>query len=132
MENKAIIIMLQEINIPNQVSVNSEETSSKISEVESFESIAHNSATDKQKSPCSVFPVKPKTNYDLSSPQSFDSWIDNLVEFKETVLPTKLAEMSIAEALYQLETSKDIPTVKLTKYDCNSLTYVEFIERRIY
>ena len=60
---------LQETNIPNQVSVNSEETSSKISEVESFESIAHNSATDKQKSPCGVFPVKSKTNYDLSSPQ---------------------------------------------------------------
>lgn len=76
--------------------------------------------------------MKPKTNYDLSSRQSFDSWIDNLVEFKETVLPTKLAEMSIAEALYQLEASKDIPTVKLTKYDGNSLTYVEFIERRIY
>ncbi len=59
----------------------------------------------------------------------FDSWIDNLVEFKETVLPTNVAEMSIAEALYKLEASKDIPTVKLIKYDGNSLTYVEFIER---
>jgi hypothetical protein len=37
--------------------------------------------------------------------------------------------MSIAEALYKLEASKDIPTVKLIKYDGNSLTYVEFIER---
>ena len=37
--------------------------------------------------------------------------------------------MSIAEALYKLEASKDIPTVKLIKYDGNSLTYIEFIER---
>jgi hypothetical protein len=74
--------------------------------------------------------VKSKTNYDLSSPQSFDTWIDNLVEFKETILVEfKETEMSIAEALYKLEASKDIPTVKLIKYDGKSLTYVEFIER---
>jgi hypothetical protein len=44
-----------------------------------------------------------------------------------------VAEMSIAEALYKLEASKDIRTViffiLLIKYDGNSLTYVEFIER---
>ena len=37
--------------------------------------------------------------------------------------------MYIAEALYKLETSKDIPTVKLMKYDGSPLTYVEFIDR---
>ena len=33
--------------------------------------------------------LKPKPNYDLSSPQSFDSWIDNLIEFKETFCQPK-------------------------------------------
>ena len=37
--------------------------------------------------------------------------------------------MSIAEALYKLEASKDIPSIKLMKYDGNPLKYVEFIER---
>ena len=37
--------------------------------------------------------------------------------------------MSIAEALYKLEASKDIPTIKLMKYDGSPLTYVEFIDR---
>jgi hypothetical protein len=72
--------------------------------------------------------LKPKPNYDLSSPQSFDSWIDNLIEFKETSLPTEMSQMSIAEALYKLEASKDIPNIKLMKYDGNPLTYVEFIQ----
>jgi hypothetical protein len=49
--------------------------------------------------------LKPKPNYELSSPQSFDSWIDNLIEFKETSLPTEMSQMSIAEALYKLEAS---------------------------
>ena len=37
--------------------------------------------------------------------------------------------MSIAEALYKLEASKDIPTIKLMKYNGSLLTYVEFIDR---
>lgn len=49
--------------------------------------------------------LKPKPNYDLSSPQSVDSWIDDLTEFKETSLPTEMTQMSIAEALYKLEAS---------------------------
>jgi hypothetical protein len=48
---------------------------------------------------------------------------------QETALPTKASEMSIAEALYKLEACKDIPNVKLIEYDCNPLTYVEFMER---
>ncbi|XP_028399260.1 uncharacterized protein LOC114522717 [Dendronephthya gigantea] len=65
----------------------------------------------------------------LSSRQSFDSWIDDLIEFKETVLPTEVSKMSIAEALYKLEASKDIPSIKLMKYDGDPLKYVEFIDR---
>ena len=34
-----------------------------------------------------VIGPKPKANHDLSSPQLFDGWVDNLVEFEETVLP---------------------------------------------
>ena len=72
---------------------------------------------------------KSKANYNLSSPRSFDSWIDNLSEFTETIVSANDSEMSIAEALYKLEASKDIPTIKLMKYDGSPLTYVEFIDR---
>ncbi len=72
---------------------------------------------------------KPEPKYILSSPQPFDSRIDDLIEFKETVLPTEVLSMSVAEALYKLEVSKDIPSIKLMKYDSNLLNYVEFIER---
>ena len=70
----------------------------------------------------------PKFNI-LSSLQSFDSRIDNLVEFKETILPTEVSDMCIAQALYKLKTSKDIPSIKLIKYDGDPLGYIEFIER---
>ena len=74
--------------------------------------------------------LKPKSNYhNLLSPQAFDTWIDDLVEFKETTLPDNMSQMSIAEALYKLEVGKDIPSIQLIKYDGNPLTYVEFIER---
>ena len=72
---------------------------------------------------------KPEPKYILSSPQPFDSWIDDLIEFKETVLPNEVSNMSVAEALYKLEASKDIPNIKLMKYDGDPLNYVEFIER---
>ena len=72
---------------------------------------------------------KSKANYNLSSPRSFDSWIDDLSEFTETTVSVNDSEMSIAEALYKLEASKDIPTIKLMKYDGSPLTYVEFIDR---
>ena len=73
---------------------------------------------------------KPKSNsHDLSSPQAFDTRMDDLVEFEETTLPDNMSQMSIAEALYKLEANKDIPSIQLIKYDGNPLTYVEFIER---
>ncbi|XP_028404075.1 uncharacterized protein LOC114526747 [Dendronephthya gigantea] len=90
--------------------------------------IACNSAPEEPKAHATKNSVSsPKS--DLSSPESFDSWIDNLVEFEETVLSNRASEMSIAEALYKLEACKDIPSIKLIKYDGNPLTYVEFMER---
>ena len=94
-----------------------------VSNAENLQNIACNSVTDELDCP------KSKINPNLSSPQSFHTWIDNLIEFEETVLPTKVSQMSIAEALYKLEFSKDIPSIVLIKYDGNPLTYVEFIER---
>ena len=69
------------------------------------------------------------SDYILSSPHTFDSWIDDLIEFQETVLPNSISEMSIAQALYKLEASKDIPSIELIEYDGDPLTYVEFFER---
>ena len=37
--------------------------------------------------------------------------------------------MSIAQALYKLEASKDIPSIELIEYDGDPLTYVEFLGR---
>ena len=59
---------------------------------------------------------------------SFDHWIDELVEFKETVFTRVNHDMSVADALYRLEASKDIPTVQLNKFSGSPLGYVEFIE----
>ena len=67
-----------------------------------------------------------KINCDLPLSQTFDSWIDNLKEFEETVLPAKVSQMLIAEALYKLEACKDIPSIKLIQFDGIN---VEFIER---
>ena len=60
---------------------------------------------------------------------SFDGWIDELEEFQETFLPVAVREMSVADALYQLEASKDIPILKFTAFNGNPLRYVEFIEQ---
>jgi len=61
--------------------------------------------------------------------RSFDAWIDNLVEFEETRSPSAVREMSIADALYKLEASKDIPIIKLVAFNGSPLHYVEFIEQ---
>ena len=48
--------------------------------------------------------MKPKSNsHDLSLPQAFDTWIDDLVEFEEMTLPDNMSQMSISQALYKLE-----------------------------
>lgn len=78
-----------------------------------------------------INPNQPVNHSDcvLSSPHTFDSWVDDLTEFQETNLPNSISEMSIAQALYKLEASKDIPSIKLVEYDGDPLTYVDFIER---
>ena len=58
----------------------------------------------------------------------FDSWIDKLIEFKETEIIRATQDMSMADVLYRLEASKDIPHIELIKFDGNPLKYVEFIE----
>ena len=40
--------------------------------------------------------------------------------------------MSIADALYKLEASKDIPTIKLVPFSGSPLQYVKFVEFRIH
>ena len=64
--------------------------------------------------------------------RSFDAWINDLIEFQETRLPTSSREMSIADALYKLEASKDIPVIKLISFNHvngSPLHYVEFLEQ---
>ena len=61
--------------------------------------------------------------------RSFDGWNGELEEFQETCLPLAVREMSVADALYKLEASKDIPFLKLTAFNGNPLRYVEFIEQ---
>ena len=59
----------------------------------------------------------------------FDAWIDDLTEFNETVLPESTQAVSVADALYKLEASRDIPTIKLPKFSGNALSYADFIDR---
>ena len=103
-----------------QSASNSDKT---VPNADNLQNIACNSVIDE------LDRTKSKPNPNLSSPKSFDTWIEKLIEFEETVLSTKVSQMSIAEALYKLESSKDIPSIVLIKYDGNPLTYVEFIER---
>ena len=60
---------------------------------------------------------------------SFDGWIDELEKFQETCLPVAVCEMSVADALYKLEASKDILIFKLTAFNGNPLRYLGFIEQ---
>ena len=48
----------------------------------------------------------------LPSPHAFDSWIDNLTEFQETVILRDVSEMYVAQALYKFEASKDTPSIE--------------------
>ncbi|CAB4031847.1 Hypothetical predicted protein [Paramuricea clavata] len=85
-----------------------------------------------QVSPISVESGQNTINTNLSSPTTpcpFDAWLDDLVEFKETVLPKSSQSVSVADPLYKLEASKDIPTIKLPKFSGNALFYADFIDR---
>ena len=84
-----------------------------------------------QVSPISVESGQNTINMNLSSPTTpcpFDAWIDDLVEFNETVLPKSSQSVSVTDVLYKLEASKDIPTIKLPKFSGNALFYADFID----
>ena len=69
----------------------------------------------------------PITTAAKSSP--FDAWIDNLVEFQETVLPAAVTtNLTIAEALLKLEASKDIPSITIPDFDGDPLSYTDFVD----
>lgn len=51
------------------------------------------------------------------------------MEFEETCLSSAVREMSITDALYKLEASKDIPTIRLVPFNRRPLQYVEFVEQ---
>jgi len=73
--------------------------------------------------------VKPALSAGQATPRPFDVWIDDLVEFEETVVNKSTESISIADALFKLEASKDIPSVKLLEFDGSALSYTDFIER---
>ena len=70
----------------------------------------------------------PKTR--LETLHSFDSWIDDLVEFQETVLPkSNTGNLTIADALFKLQANKDIPLIQLPYFDGNALSYTDFVDQ---
>ena len=59
----------------------------------------------------------------------FDVWIDDLVEFQETVLPAAVTtNLTIAEALLKLEANKDIPSITIPDFDGDPLLYTDFVD----
>ena len=66
----------------------------------------------------------------LEHARSFDFWIDNLLEFQETVLPkSDVGNVTIADALFKLEANKDIPSIQLPSFDGDPLSYTDFIDQ---
>ena len=60
---------------------------------------------------------------------AFDSWIDDLVELKETSLSNSNPEtVTIADALFKFEARKDIPSIQLPLCNGNALSYTVFTE----
>ena len=47
----------------------------------------------------------------------FDAWIDDLVEFHDTALPSTIANITIADAQLKLEANKDILSITLPECD---------------
>ena len=59
----------------------------------------------------------------------FDAWIDDLVEFQETVLPAAVTtNLTIAEALLKLEANKDIPSITILDFHGDPLSYTDFLD----
>ena len=60
--------------------------------------------------------------------RTFDTWIDELIEFHQPSPSERDRDMSVADALYRLEAAKDMPMVKLVVFDGSPLNYVDFVE----
>ena len=72
-------------------------------------------------------PVTTVTTVAKSVP--FDAWIDDLVEFQETVLPAAVTtNLTIAEALLKLEANKDIPSITIPDFNGDPLSYTDFLD----
>ena len=72
--------------------------------------------------------VAPKGKVDHARP--FDFWIDDLLEFQETVLPkSDVGNVTIANALFKLEANKGIPSIQLPSFDGDPLSYTDFIDQ---
>lgn len=70
---------------------------------------------------------RPDGNVDVLQP-TIDGWIDDLVEFQETVLPDRSRDLTIADALYRIEAARDITSLKLKVFSGNPVTYIDFID----
>ena len=58
----------------------------------------------------------------------FDAWIDDLVEFHDTALPSTIANITIADAQLKLEANKDILSITLPECDWDPLSYMDFVD----
>ena len=59
----------------------------------------------------------------------FDAWIDDLVEFQETVLPAAVTtNLTIVEALLKLEANKDILSITIPDFDGDPLSYMHLVD----
>ena len=67
---------------------------------------------------------------DLEYVHLFDAWIDDRIEFQETLLPkSDIRNVTIAAALFKLESNKDIPSIQLPSFDGDALSYKDFIDQ---
>lgn len=72
-------------------------------------------------------PVTTVTTVAKSVP--FDVWIDDLVEFQETVLPAAVAtNLTIGEALLKSEANKDISSITIPDVNGDPLSYTDFLD----
>lgn len=56
----------------------------------------------------------------------FNAWIDDLVEFQETILPaTVTTNLTIAEAPLKLEANKDIPSITILDFDADFMDHTQ-------
>ena len=112
--------LVSEVNVVSQVN-----ETSQTNEAPSVPTVLEQSSL----SPVSISSTSDVNPASTVNSRPFDAWIDDLTEFNETVLPASTQAVSVADALYKLEASRDIPTIKLPKFSGNALSYADFIDR---